>query len=116
MFEVGYGFYINGEQRKAIGAYNFSLRINPRYYLAWRYRGEALIQLGLIKGAKESYMVLFKNDQELAAQLMTSFDEWLAQIETTGSLEKEEFIEWLSRRKSLAKIAFGLTNRSKDRP
>ena len=114
--ELGYALEKKGEPRKAIGAYNFSLRINPRYYLAWRYRGEALIQLGLIKDAKESHMVLFKNDQELAAQLMTSFDEWLAQIETTGSLEEEEFIEWLSRRKSLAKIAFGLTNRSKDSP
>ena len=114
--ELGYALEKKGEPRKAIGAYNFSLRINPRYYLALRYRGEALIQLGLIKDAKESYMVLFKNDQELAAQLMTSFDEWLTQTETTGSLEKEEFIEWLSRRKSLAKIAFGLTNRSKDSP
>ena len=65
--ELGYALEKKGEPRKAIGAYNFSLRINPRYYLAWRYRGEALIQLGLIKDAKESYMVLFKNDQELAA-------------------------------------------------
>ena len=105
-----------GEARKAIGAYNFSLRINPRYYLAWRYRGEALIKLGLIKDAKESYIVLFKNDQDLAAQLMSSFDEWLAQSEATGSQEKEEFIEWLARRKSLAKIASGRTNRSKKSP
>ena len=73
--ELGYALEKKGEARKAIGAYNFSLRINPRYYLAWRCRGEALIKLGLIKDAKESYMVLFKNDQDLAAQLMSSFDE-----------------------------------------
>jgi len=70
----------------------------------------------LIKDAKESYMVLFKNDQDLAAQLMSSFDEWLAQSEASGHQEKEEFIEWLARRKSLAKIASGLTNRSKNSP
>ena len=114
--ELGYALEKKGEARKAIGAYNFSLRINPRYYLAWRYRGEALIKLGLIKDAKESYMVLFKNDQDLAAQLMSSFDEWLAQSEASGHQEKEEFIEWLARRKSLAKIASGLTNRSKNSP
>ena len=61
-------------------------------------------------------MVLFKNNQDLAGQLMSSFHEWLAQSEETGSPEKEELIEWLARRKSLGGIGSDVTNRSRDNP
>ena len=57
----------------------------------------------MIQDAKESYMVLFKNNQDLAAQLMSSFDEWLVQSEATSSQEKGEFIEWLARPKNFGK-------------
>ena len=51
--ELGYALEKKRAARKTIGAYNSSLRINPRYYLAWRYRGAALIKLGLIKDARD---------------------------------------------------------------
>ena len=52
--ELGYALEKKRAARKAIGAYNSPSRINPRYYLAWRYREEALIKLGLIKDTRDS--------------------------------------------------------------
>ena len=52
--KLGYALEKQGEARKAIGAYNLSLRIKPIYSLGWRYCGEALIKLGMIQDTKES--------------------------------------------------------------
>ena len=110
--ELGYALRMTGDLRKAVGAHNYALAINPRYYPAWEYRGEILLKLGFFDDAKESYMILFQNDRKLAAQLMASFDEWLADNASLSSEEKNRFVEWLDLRKRLAKISYGLSSRS----
>ena len=69
-----------------------------------------MIRLGFFDDAKESYMVLFQNDRKLAAELMAAFDEWLADNNSLSSKEKEQFVEWLDRRKRVAKISYGLSS------
>jgi len=111
--ELGYALRMTGDLRKAVGAHNYALSINPKYYPAWEYRGEILIRLGFFDDAKESYMVLFHNDRTLASELMVAFDEWLADNTSLSSKEKEQFVEWLDVRKRLAKISYGLSSSSK---
>jgi tetratricopeptide (TPR) repeat protein len=110
--ELGYALRMTGDLRKAVGAHNYALSINPKYYPAWEYRGEILLELGFFADAKQSYMVLFQNDRKLASQLMASFDEWLAANISLSSEIKDEFVEWLDTRKRFAKISYGLSSRS----
>ena len=39
--ELGYALRKSGDYRKAIGAYNYALEINPNFHQATEYRGEA---------------------------------------------------------------------------
>ena len=112
--ELGYALRKTGELRKAVGAYNYALKLNPRYFPAWEYRGEALLKLELFSDAKQSYMVLFKNNRKLASQLMSAFDQWISKNSSTQSEQKREFVEWVTRRKQLAAVSFGFSKSSKN--
>ena len=39
---------MQGELRKAIGAFNFALQLSPKYYDAWLSRAEVLLTMGLV--------------------------------------------------------------------
>ena len=95
--------------RKAIGAYNYALEINPNFHQATEYRGEAFLALGMYERTKQSYMQLFRNERELADQLMITFDSWVE--EKNGSLEgaEVEFAAWVAERKRMAKITTDLS-------
>jgi len=87
------------QPRKAIGAFNYALRINPKYYIAWLHRAKVLLNMGLLDDVKRSYVVLFRSEPELAAALMGSIDAWIAQRQDTlltSTLTNAEthFMEW----------------------
>lgn len=102
--ELGYAYRKTGEFRKAIGAYNYALEINPNYHQATEYRAEAFLALGLIKQTQQSYMILFRNDRKLASMLMEKVEAWLAEREGSFSETETELANWVAERKRLASL------------
>jgi tetratricopeptide (TPR) repeat protein len=109
--ELGFALRKTGDYRKAIGAYNYALEINPNFHAATEYRAEAFLALGLLDQTKNAYMQLFRNDRGLAAQLMERFDEWLTAKDKMNAAEAE-FAAWIAERKRIAKITDDLSMRS----
>jgi len=112
--ELGFALRKTGDYRRAIGAYNYALEINPDYHQATEYRAEAFLALGLLKQTQESYMLLFRNDRDLANMLMGKIDAWAAAKQTApegSSLSESEtaFIDWANERKNLAKLTNDLS-------
>ena len=83
--EWGYALRKTGDYRKAIGAYNLALEINPNFHQATEYRGEAFLALGYLNETKQSYMILFRNDRELADQLMQTIQTWVNEKSSTAT-------------------------------
>ena len=106
--ELGYALRKTGKYTKAIGAYNYALNINPDFYQAIEYRGEALLAIGRIDNAKQDYMLLFRADRELARQLMDAMDAWLASQEQQSD-SVMEFGAWVVERKALAEMTQDLS-------
>jgi tetratricopeptide (TPR) repeat protein len=102
--ELGYALRKTGDFKKAIGAYNYALEIHPKYWEAVEYRGEAFLALGFTDHAKKAYMELFRADPELAAQLMSAMDAWLAD-QPKDSAPATDLAEWLAERKTLARMS-----------
>ena len=112
--ELGFALRKTGDFRRAIGAYNYALEINPNFHQATEYRAEAFLALGLLKQTQESYMLLFRNDRELASLLMGKIDAWAEAKrnaeEGEGLSEAEtEFMAWADERKNLAKLTNDLS-------
>ena len=111
--EWGYALRKTGDYRKAIGAYNLALEINPNFHQATEYRGEAFLALGYLNETKQSYMILFRNDRELADQLMQTIQTWVNEKSSTATEsateEETEFMAWAQERVKLAKIANDLS-------
>ena len=78
---LGEVFALSAKPRKAIGAFNFALQINPKYYPAWLARARVLLAMGLLNDVKMSYLVLARNEPAMAAELMAAIDDWIAQRE-----------------------------------
>lgn len=91
--ELGYALRRTGQHRKALGAYNFALTIKPDFYPAIEYRGEAYLALGMLEPAKKAYLTLFRNEPQLAAQLLA------AMAEAGGDAE---FSAWVAERQAIA--------------
>ena len=71
-------------------------------------RGEAFLMMGFIKESQEAYMTLFRNDRELADQLMATMEKWHA-AQPDGD-PKKAFADWLAERKQLASIGHDLSS------
>ncbi|MDA1074171.1 MAG: tetratricopeptide repeat protein [Proteobacteria bacterium] len=110
--ELGYALRKTGDYEKAIGAYNYALQINPDYHQAIEYRGEAFLALGYHEHAKQAYLQLFRDDRELAAQLMSAIETWLAD-ETNAANDTTDLAAWVEERKSLAEVTQDLTSKSR---
>ena len=102
--ELGYALRKSGEYRKAIGAYNYALQLNPRFYQATEYRGEAFLALGLFAETQADYMTLFRNDQALAEMLMQKYDAWLEARNGSMNDSEQAFAKWVEERKAMANI------------
>ena len=99
--ELGYVLRKQGNYQRAVGSYNYALEINPDFLQAIEYRAEAFVALGFYDEAKESYMRLFREDSELASELMTSMQAWAAEQEAPGALARN-FIEWVESRQGVS--------------
>ena len=106
--ELGYALRKTGDYRKAIGAYNYALQLRPSFYPAIEYRGEAFLMMGFIKESQDAYLTLFRNDRELADQLMVTMEKWHA-VQPDGDAKKA-FTDWLAERKQLALIGRDLSS------
>ncbi len=107
--ELGFALRKTGDYRKAIGAYNFALEVNPNFHQATEYRGEAFLALGMLQQTQNAYMHLFRNDRALADQLMQRIDEWVTEKGAEVSEAEANFIAWAQERKRLAKITADLS-------
>ncbi len=98
--EMGYALRKTGDFQKAIGAYNYALKLKPDFLEAIEYRGEALLALGYLEETKAAYMRLFRDDPELAAQLMQAIQDWVA-AQTERSEDIDAFAQWAAERARL---------------
>ena len=108
--ELGFALRKTGEHRKAIGAYNYALALNPEFYPAIEYRGEAYLRLNLFEETQQAYMTLFRNERDLADMLMQKFDDWVASTRPDPTPAEVAFIAWVTQRKQLAKATQDLSS------
>jgi tetratricopeptide (TPR) repeat protein len=85
---------MQGELRKAIGAFNFALQLSPKYYDAWLSRAKVLLDMGLVSDVQKSYTVLARNEPDLANELLAAIDIWLTERELPLNDTDGAFIEW----------------------
>ena len=99
--EFGYCLRKIGDYSKALSAYNHALKLKPDFYPAIEYRAEAYLALGAFDKAQDAYMLLFRENPELAQQLMTAMESW---SESKADLDDPEqaFSEWVRERAELA--------------
>lgn len=102
--ELGYVLRKQGDYKRAIGAYTLALNLHPDFLVAIEYRGEAFVELGFYEEAKNAYMRLFKDNTELAEQLMTKMQSWAARQSDPGA-KARSFVEWIEQRQNVS--AFG---------
>ncbi len=103
--ELGYALRKTGDYKSAIGAYNYALQLKPDFLEAIEYRGEALMNLGFFAEARKAYLRLYREDQSLAAELMTAMRKWVEDKAVEGAqLEDAEqaFADWVRERSGLA--------------
>lgn len=108
--ELGYVLRKQGHYEQAIGSYNYALQLYPDFLQAVEYRAEAFVSIGFYDEARDAYMRLFREDAELAEELMVSMRAWAEQQESPGARARN-FIEWLDSRKNID--AFGELTESK---
>ena len=85
---------MQGESRKAIGAFNFALQLSPKYYSAWLQRARVLLVMGLVNDVQKSYVVLARNEPDLANELLVAIDTWLTNREQPLSEADCALMEW----------------------
>ena len=107
--ELGFALRKTGDYKKAIGAYNYALELNPNFHPATEYRAEAFLVLGLYKQTQQSYMQLFRGDRDLANQLMTAIDSWIESKGDGLQPAEADFVTWINERKRLAQITADLS-------
>jgi len=108
--ELGYVLRKQGAFESAIGSYTLALNIYPDFLQAVEYRAEAYVAIGLYDEARDAYMRLFREDAELADELMVSMQSWAATQSNPG-VRARNFIEWIESRQNVS--AFGELTESK---
>jgi tetratricopeptide (TPR) repeat protein len=108
--ELGYALRKTGDFETALQAYELALAVQPAYYPAIEYRGEAFLALSRFDDAKNAYMVLFNNEPELANQLMGAMTQW-ADNSAEAQLTEQAvaFKNWVAERRTLAQLTQALT-------
>jgi tetratricopeptide (TPR) repeat protein len=105
--QVGYIHLRLGAYREAIDDYNHTLTLKPELMEAILHRAEAYLAVDHLDEVKIAYMDLYNHTPDLAAQLMTAMQKWLAarQADPGGSrnAEAEAFGKWVSERDGIAK-------------
>ena len=91
---LGQVLAMQGESRKAIGAFNFALQLSPKYYSAWLQRARVLLVMGLMNDVQKSYVVLARNEPDLASELLAAIDTWVTDRQQPLSEADSAFMEW----------------------
>jgi len=105
--QVGYVHMRLGAYREAIDDYDHTLALKPELMEAIEHRAEAYLAVDRLDDARIAYMDLFNHAPDLAAQLMTGMQKWLAAHRadargmTAGSIDA--FGKWLGEREGIAK-------------
>src|SRR5262245_2796651 len=102
MNELGYAYRKTGDFDSSIKAYNAALTVRPDFTPAIEYRGEAYLALGMFDKVKESYMNLYRDDQDHAAMLMKAMDTWVQQQSGEATPDAKAFSDWVTERKTAA--------------
>src|SRR5579862_4747959 len=104
---VGYVHLKLGAYREAIDDYNHALALKPDLLEAEERRAEAYLTIDRLDEVRIAYMDLFNHMPDLASQLMTAMQKWLADHRTdargTRASDLDAFDKWLSEREGIAK-------------
>ena len=106
--EFGYCLRKTGDYAKALGAYNHALKLKPDFYPAIEYRAEAYLGLGYLQEAREAYLLLFREQPDLAAQLMVAMESWSRENEEPDDSTRA-FSSWIEERARLSAITQDLS-------
>jgi tetratricopeptide (TPR) repeat protein len=105
--QVGYVHLRLGAYREAIDDYDHTLKLKPELMEAIEHRAEAYLAVDHLDEVKIAYMDLYSHTPDLAAQLMTVMQKWLAARQadpgSSHSAEVEAFGKWVSDRDGIAK-------------
>jgi tetratricopeptide (TPR) repeat protein len=105
--QVGYIHLRLGAYREAIDDYNHTLTLKPELMEAILHRAEAYLAVDHLDEVKIAYMDLYNHTPDLAAQLMTAMQKWLAARQAdpgaSRNAEAEAFGKWVSERDGIAK-------------
>ena len=102
--DLGFVLRKQGQFDQSLAAYNKALALNPSYYPAIEYRGEAYLALNQLEAAKQAYMMLFREQRELADVLMAAMQLWLENATPQANLSEESiatFKSWVDGRLSI---------------
>jgi len=103
---LGYAYRKLGRYEESLAAYDRSLSLNPNYAQAIEYRAEAYLGLNRVEAAQDAYMELFRQQRDLADQLMVAMNQWVgARRDDPGELAAdriEAFATWVAQRAELA--------------
>jgi len=103
---VGYTSRKLGDYDKALAAYGEALRLKPDYAEAIEYRGEAYVWLNRLEDAKQAYMDLFKDQRQMANELMVVMEQWVkerrANAAGVSAADIDTFAKWVSERGTIA--------------
>jgi tetratricopeptide (TPR) repeat protein len=106
--ELGYALRRTGDYKSAIGAYNYALQLKPDFLEAIEYRGEALMNMGFFSETRKAYLKLYREDQQLAAELMAAMKVWVNDHAGEGSEPSEAeqgFADWVRERSGLTQYS-----------
>ena len=102
---LGYALRKIGEYDESIAAYDRALSLSPDYTEAIEYRAEAYLGRNRLEEAKEAYMILMRQDQARADELMTAMKKWLERQRSGASdvsaSDLEAFASWVEERASI---------------
>lgn len=114
---LGYALRKIGEWDESIAAYDQALAIAPSYPEAIEYRAEAFLGLNRLEDAKEAYLLLMREDQARADELMTAMKKWLERAKggsEVSASDLDAFASWVEERADLAVHAV-MVERSSER-
>ena len=115
--DLGFVLRKQGNYDESLAAYNKALSLNPNYWPAIEYRGEAFLALNDLEAAKEAYMILFREDRQLADVLMAAMRIWLRDASDTAEISpesKQAFSDWIDKRLTISQQVHDLSPDSQD--
>ena len=104
---IGFANRHLGAYAESLEAYDHALSLNPKYFQAVEYRGEAYLGLNRLDDAKSAYMDLFRDARPLSDELLTAMQKWVAErrqeAKGVAAAQIDEFEKWLGERGTIAK-------------